>query len=56
MQLKGYCDKTIKSYVRIIAQIALHYQAVMPTVVTSAVTCAFSTTAAVTGTVHNARG
>jgi site-specific recombinase XerD len=25
MQLKGYCDKTIKSYVCIIAQIALHY-------------------------------
>jgi site-specific recombinase XerD len=25
MHLKGYCDKTIKSYVSIIAQIALHY-------------------------------
>jgi integrase/recombinase XerD len=25
MQLKGYCDKTIKSYVCIIAQIAFHY-------------------------------
>jgi hypothetical protein len=25
MQLKGYCDKTIKSYVCIIAQISLHY-------------------------------
>lgn len=26
MQLKGYCDKTIKSYVSIISQIALHYR------------------------------
>lgn len=26
MQLKGYCDKTIKSYVSIISRIALHYR------------------------------